>query len=104
MLNFFNYWDDYLSFSIFSGKTSSFYIEDRNDKLKELHKYRVDKQVSQNSTKVISLNEWSMDILNVPFYPEKRVFLDLIKNFKKNRDNQDLNFIEIQYDNTILYH
>jgi hypothetical protein len=105
ILNFINYWDNYLSFSIFSGKTSSFFIETKTDKLLDLHKYTIDK-TKTTKKKLISITDWSMGILNIPFYPEQRIFIDLKEHLSKERqlNKEDASFIEIKSDNKIIKH
>jgi len=80
----FNLWDNYLSFRLYSGKTNLFFVtvsDDEIDKIDgELHAYFW--QVERlTGGEMISLNKWAVEELNVPFYPETRVFKQVTKSF-----------------------
>jgi hypothetical protein len=75
-LNFFGLWDHYLSFSLYSGKSNAYFIvvaEDQLSKIDKLNPYYVPSKNFQGG-KVISVNHWALEEMNVPFYPERRVF------------------------------
>jgi len=84
LLNFVKAWDDYLSFSLYSDKTHRFYIAIQEDEVSKLdHRYQpyfVQIEGMQGG-EMIDVNEWSMEELNVPFYPETRLFKKLSRSF-----------------------
>jgi uncharacterized membrane protein len=77
ILNFFDLWDNYLSFSFYSGKVNGYFVAVQENELtkidKRLSNYYV-KIKGLSGGQIIDLNKWCMAELNVPFYPEKRVF------------------------------
>ena len=83
-LNFFGYWDHYLSFSLYSDKPKNFYVA-----VAETEIHRVDPVLKpyfmeikgMQGGEVIDINKWSLDQLNVPFYPEKRLFEKMGESF-----------------------
>ncbi|MBV9455289.1 MAG: hypothetical protein JOZ19_14435 [Rubrobacter sp.] len=82
LFSFFGLWDSYLSASLYSGNTKNgaIYISDavksrlpvsiRNPALKS----------QANSANIISVTDWSFEELNVPPYPEDRVFKNVAKS------------------------
>lgn len=99
ILSSFNLWDHYLSLRLYSGKTNLFYVvidESELDKIDSEFQHYLWKSKRLESGKLISLNKWSMGELNVPFYPETRVFKQVAKSFCELGIEQDkLTFIEI---------
>jgi uncharacterized membrane protein YphA (DoxX/SURF4 family) len=85
-LNFANKWDSYLSFSLYSDKISLHYVAIEKTQLDKidvrLHKYFVNIN-GLSGGEIIDINKWSTGELNVPFYPETRVFRDVCKSFCK---------------------
>ncbi len=85
MLNFRGNWDDYLSFSLYSQKSKIFYIAISDKYISQLnHRFddyflKLDDNIKGG--KVINANKWSMETLNVPIYPEIRVFEKISKDF-----------------------
>lgn len=77
VFNFAGYWDHYLSMSLYSGKSPKGYIcTGKPDSQKPFRLYLINKPDSvycASSEAVISLQNWAMDELKVPVYPEKRV-------------------------------
>jgi hypothetical protein len=75
LFSFFGFWDSYLSASLYSGNTkSAIYVS-------ETVKNRLPKTIRDLALKseaddanVISISDWSFEELNVPPYPEDRVF------------------------------
>lgn len=72
--NFFNKWDAYLSFSLYSGNTNDVNIELTEAAYKNLPLYVRHHVVFENNQYVLYPKWWCMNELNVPLYPEKRVF------------------------------
>ena len=79
-------WDNYLSFSLYSGKINTFYIAVGDQELgkvdSRLHKYFL-KIEGLHGGEIIDINKWAMDALNVPFYPETRNLKKIGKRFCK---------------------
>jgi hypothetical protein len=91
-LSLFGKWDNYLSFKLFSGKTHLFYIHVDEANLKHVNpnlKPYFWKPESLNNGVMISLNEWTLDEMNIPFYPETRVFKKFIKSFCQENNPAD---------------
>lgn len=70
-------WDSFLSWSLVSGNTHSADIIISDDSVKEipisLHKY-IKRTNNQN---FIKFGDWSFDELNVPQYPQPRIFKNI---------------------------
>lgn len=79
MLNLFNLWPAYTSFNIYSGNTNNgiLYISDHT---KSMIPEEISKVVRNNA---LNIKEWSMEEMNVPALPEKKVFLSA-RNFILN--------------------
>ncbi len=98
LLNFFNYWDNYLSFLLYSGKIKSYYIAvEEKMSTRIIKKYNpsfIDLK-GMTGGRIIDLNKWALEDLNVPFYAESRVFKNISKNFCNLKiDNEKLIFLE----------
>jgi hypothetical protein len=99
-LNFFNLWDNYLSFSLYSNKTDNYYIIIEETQLDKIDKRMVPYFLpieGLKGGKIIDIGKWSAKELNVPFYPEKRTFKKVAKQFCRLgiRDDQ-LYFLELK--------
>ncbi len=83
-LSFFNLWDSYLSSTLYSGNTNSaqIYINDSvKQKLPtEIQRYVIKTEANGN---VLDFFGWSFDELNVPPYPETRVYKDIARSICK---------------------
>ena len=79
-LNLFNLWPAYLSSSFFSGNTNegTVYLSDKSASF--LPQQLTNYLDNENTPNIINIKSWSMKELNVPAYPEKRVF-NSIKNY-----------------------
>ncbi|MDQ3049027.1 MAG: HTTM domain-containing protein [Bacteroidota bacterium] len=81
LLNFFGYWDSYLSHNLYSGNTSNgsiYFSENVRDKLpEEIKKYAVGDSIQYQ----INIKYWCMMELGVPAYPEKRNFESVTSTF-----------------------
>jgi len=99
-LSLFNNWDNYLSFKLFSGKTHLFYICIDN-----AHAHLIDPSLKPyywepeglNNGVMISLNEWTLDELDIPFYPETRVFKKVASSFCETNSNPEI-YIFTEFD------
>lgn len=83
LLNLFGYWDHYLSFSLYSDKPPKFYIAIENNEIHKINKryknYFVNIAGLQGG-QIIDIDKWAYSELNVPFYPEERLFKKLISS------------------------
>ncbi len=100
ILNFANSWDHYLSFSFYSNKPSAFYIAIQTDQLSKIdsrfRSYFVNIP-GLTGGQIIDVNRWCVSELNVPFYPEPRVFKRLSRDFcKLNIPSHQIVFLEIK--------
>ncbi len=99
-LNFVECWDNYLSFSFYSAKVNSYYIAIEENELVKIDK-RLNKFFVQikglSGGQIIDLNKWSMSELNVPFYPETRVFKKICNSFcELGIGDEKLIFLEVE--------
>jgi len=81
LFSFFGLWDSYLSATLYSGSTKSatLYISETvKDKLPETTRKLASKS-GAHVTKGISVAAWSWEELNVPAYPEDRVFKNVAR-------------------------
>jgi hypothetical protein len=107
LLNLFGYWDHYLSFSLYSSKPSRFYVAIEKGEIhkidKRLKDYFADIQGLQGG-QLIDVDKWAFSQLNVPFYPEMRLFKKLSTEFCDLGIDQDkLIFLELYHSNGTLY-
>ncbi len=101
VLNFFGYWDFFLSASLFSFKPPDMYIC--------IHNYKNEKVLngfaSQNESEtlcdsnsiLINVRSWSFDEMKVPAYPETRVYKSIKDQLTKRYADMDATFIEYIY-------
>ncbi len=81
---FFNIWDSYLSWSLYSGtpNEAAIYMSDRV-------KYRLPNRVQQfvqtdsRDRNVLPISDWAFAELNVPPYPETRIFENIARSICK---------------------
>jgi hypothetical protein len=101
VFNFWGYWDHYLSFSLYSNKPPTFYIAIEEN---EIHK--IDKRFQQyfvvipglQGGQLIDIDKWALSELNVPFYPQHRLFKKMSHRFcNLNIDEDNILFIEASY-------
>lgn len=100
-LNLIAKWDTYLSFSFYSSKIKNYYIliEDTNTSANETEPY---KEYFRNidgisGGKILDLNLWSYKELNIPLYPEKRIFNKIATTHCEDNFNSS-NLIFIEFD------
>jgi hypothetical protein len=90
IFSFFNIWDSYLSSTLYSGNTNNaqIYISDSaKQKLpREIQRY----VVKNGSTNALDFFHWSFDELNIPPYPETRVYKAITRDMCKYTDNNDV--------------
>lgn len=82
--NHWGYWDHYPSFSFYSNKPSQYFIAIKDTQLsktdKRLNPY-FSKMPGLEGGQVLDMNHWALSELNVPFYPELRVFQKMSRKF-----------------------
>ncbi len=101
ILNFFGYWDFYLSASLFSYKPPDMYICVHNfKKEKALNHFALqneNKNLCDSNSILINVRSWSFDELKVPAYPETRVYKNIKEQLLKRFPDMDATFIEYIY-------
>lgn len=100
IMSFWRKWDYYLSFNLYSGKNEIFFIaieESQMDKLTfDLTKAFVQIEGLEGG-ELIDINRWSVNELNVPIPPEKRIFKTIANQFcKLNIPNEKIMFLEVE--------
>lgn len=95
VLSFWGWWDMYLSGALYSGNTpvAVLRVDQRvYEKLPETVKRQV--FTTRNSEQMLPVFEWSMAELNVPPYPERRVFRQLARQVcKLAEDKSDVELV-----------
>lgn len=78
LLYFFNAWDSYLSWSLYSGTTNESVVY-MSDRVKERLPLYVQQfvQVDSQGRNVLQISDWAFTELNVPPYPEARIFKNI---------------------------
>jgi len=78
-LNLVGLWDNYLSFSLYSGKTKSLHIYVHETAITKLEP-SLQKLLVTNSNlptfRVLLADTWSFDELGVPVYPQRRIYMN----------------------------
>lgn len=81
----FNLWDHYLSFSLYSNQTNYYYLNVKNTSISEIpeifQSYITNDINNITDGILIDINKWTLAEINVPFYPETRVFRIFSKSF-----------------------
>ncbi|MEK7588855.1 MAG: DCC1-like thiol-disulfide oxidoreductase family protein [Patescibacteria group bacterium] len=82
--SFFNLWDSYLSSTLYSGNTNNavIYIES-SVKEKLPSKVAINTKKFSEGIYELDIFNWSFNELNVPPYPEKRIYLKIMKDLCK---------------------
>lgn len=90
LLNFFNKWDTFLAFSLYSAKHNSHYIllNETEASNRDLNAYYTNIEGLSGGA-IVDVNLWAYKELNVPFYPEDRLFNDLLQKFCDTRTTED---------------
>ncbi|HEU4496761.1 MAG TPA: hypothetical protein VFR70_06890 [Flavobacterium sp.] len=96
-VSFFGYYDNYLSFNLYSGglKSMEICIADKL-KAKEYSLF-FSKPKFCKAEKSINLNRWALEEMNVLPYPEERNFKEIARKFKLRNPGIDASFIIYQY-------
>jgi hypothetical protein len=91
LLSFFGWWDAYLSAALYSGNTMDATIEVSNSIAEELPAEVRDNYMVGNE---LDLFGWSMDELNVPPYPARRVHRGIVRRLGTSLDDVTLDIAE----------
>jgi hypothetical protein len=94
LLNFFGYYDKFLSFNLYSGKDIRFIIHPKEEQT--INKYKAFISLDSND-KAIRINKWSLLEMNTIAYPEKRVYLKIIERWKQENPNSKDEFFLIDF-------
>ncbi len=84
VLNFGQLWDHYLSFNMYSGKNNILYVAIEENELEKLPYNFQDAFIEMEGLaggKIININQWAMNELNVPVPPEDRIFKEISRLF-----------------------
>jgi hypothetical protein len=88
IFSFFNFWDSYPSFALYAGNTSKaqIYI---SASVKERLPQKLQRYALLNGVKAYRLDfsNWSFDELNVPPYPETRIYKAIARNICRYAQN-----------------
>lgn len=90
--NFFGFWEDYLSFSLYSGKAVNICIcFNQSEETKPLEPYisKTNKYNFCNNQAAVFMNKWALAELKVPIYSEKRTLEYLEKKMASDYPNTD---------------
>lgn len=91
--NFFNIWPGYPSFNLFSGKTDKALLYVDEDFKTNFNSNTLSKFDDENK---ISVHSYSYSELNVPFYSEKKVYLQLFNKLCKRSSHEFSVVMEIK--------
>ena len=97
VLNFFGYWDYFLSSSLYSGRVDVCFIKIINPpKNFELRKYFKEKKAGDSTNiETIAVQTWSMDEVDTPPFPQKRVYQKMKTQWQKKYPNIEAKFLVI---------
>ncbi|MGH2564201.1 MAG: hypothetical protein ACRDE5_06795, partial [Ginsengibacter sp.] len=102
-LNFFGYWDFYLSSSLFSYRPPDMYIcISKSGSSKELQPFfNINKNrfLCDSNRLIINVRTWSFQELMVPPYPELRVYKNIKLQILKRYPDMDATFIVLIHTN-----
>ncbi len=86
ILNFWGYWDGYLSFSLYSGKTPRYKIMLERKAIEELGEIFPREIIRTEKKDLVSFFplDWALWEMNIQPPPERRIFLNIFFSFCKN--------------------
>lgn len=90
------YWDKYLSSVLYSGGVEQLYICTDNPAAKKEHAFSFEQNKSMPCDSSLSVYKWSMKEMNVPVYPEQRIYKAVVKEWVKRYPDQNSKFILIR--------
>ncbi|MEP6928117.1 MAG: hypothetical protein ABI834_10795 [Ginsengibacter sp.] len=103
VLNFFGYWDFWLSHSLFSSKPPDMYIcIKKTGSSKALQSFFIinkNKFLCDSNSIIINVRAWSFQELKVPAYPELRIYKNIKSQLLKRYPDMDATFIVLIYTN-----
>lgn len=90
IFSFFNFWDSYPSSTLYSGNTNNAQIF-VSDSVKQKLPNEIQRYTTRTGENMNALDffHWSFNELNVPPYPEMRVYKDIARDFCKYADDND---------------
>ncbi|MFT3796241.1 hypothetical protein [Flavobacterium sp.] len=98
LLNFVGLWDDYLSFSLYSGKVEKIYAcYDENHKPKMLRPYAASKNPCGPGNVTVSVINWSFKELKVPMYPAEHAYKAFKQRCSEKQRKDDITYILFDY-------
>lgn len=100
ILNFAGYWDDYLSFNLYSGNNKKLMIcIDNPKRYLELGRYfiRRDRHGICDGSKTINADKWALTEINLPVYPDEPTFKAFKSAFDKKFPDAQSTFIMYWY-------
>lgn len=103
VLNFFGYWDYFLSASLFSSRPPGMYVcihnRDSNNELKSFYSENKNQIICDSNSALIDVTKWSFEEMQVPVYPEIRIFKNIKEQLLKRYPEMDATFIVSYYVN-----
>lgn len=96
-LNFIGFWDDYLSFALYAGGNEKMMIcFDRQNAPEIIKSYKTAPFCGDDEL-TISITKWSLTELQVPVYPQERVYREIKEQWLKLHPNTSDRFIIYDY-------
>lgn len=80
ILSFFNLWDSYLSFTLYSGNINTSEIQISNLDINKLPNYLHNYLEKKDDKVMLDISAWAFGELNVPPYPETRIYKNVARN------------------------
>ena len=101
--NFFGYWDFYLSSSLYSYRTPDMYIcihkQGSSKVLKNFFSLNKNKFLCDSNSTLINILSWSVKEIDVPPYPEVRIYKSIKEQLIKRYPDMNASFIVFTYVN-----
>jgi hypothetical protein len=97
LFSHFNLWDSYLSSTLYSGNivTAVIYVNEATMKRLPPGIQGYARQSNSGDQSIINPNGWSLAELNVPCYPEKRIFINVAKRICAFADAADPSGVQL---------
>jgi hypothetical protein len=100
LFSFFDKWDHYLSFNLYSGNTKALVIcvaDPQQYSVLEKYKSATKNNKYCEGAYLVDANKWAMNELSVPVIPEDRVYLKMRSEFNKRYPNIRNRFVYYRY-------
>lgn len=95
---FFGWYDNFLSFNLYSGTSKRLEICIKNkEKATKYASFLSHESWFCNSNTVLKVNDWSLKEMNIVTYPEDRFLFGVIKKFKAQNPEIEATYIITQY-------